>query len=79
MVWSGNGKIRDKLKKFRKLKLHIDKDAKSKYDILKLIASKKQVFFEEKVSETIGKPKELWQSLKSLGMSNKTVFLISLN
>ena len=26
-----------------------------------------------KLSETIGKPKELWESLKSLGMPNKTV------
>ena len=33
----------------------------------------KQVFFEEKLSETIGKPKELWESLKSLGMPNETV------
>ena len=30
---------------------------KNKYDALKLIASKKQAFFEEKLSETIGKPK----------------------
>ena len=34
---------------------------------------KKQVFFEEKLSETIGKPKDLWESLKFLGMLNKTV------
>ena len=34
---------------------------------------KKQAFFEEKLSETIVKPKELWESLKSMGMSNKTV------
>ena len=27
----------------------------------------------KRLSETIGKPKELWESLKSLGMSNKTV------
>ena len=33
----------------------------------------KQVFFEEKLSETIGKPTELWESLKSLGMPNETV------
>ena len=38
-----------------------------------MIASKKQAFFEEKLSETIDKPKELWESLKSLGMPNKTV------
>ena len=34
---------------------------------------KKQAFFEEKLSETIGKPKELWESLKALGMPNKTI------
>ena len=39
---------------------------KSKYDALK-------EFFEEKLSETIGKPKELWESLKSLGMPKRTV------
>ena len=33
----------------------------------------KQAFFKEKLSETIGKPKEWWESLKSLGMPDKTV------
>ena len=28
---------------------------------------------EETLSETIGKLKELWESLKSLGMPNKTI------
>ena len=68
--------LRNKLfKKFKKLRLLIDKELykKSKYDALKLIASKKEAFFEEKLSETIGKPKELWESFKSLGMPNKTV------
>ena len=35
--------------------------------------SKKQAFFKEKLSETIGKPEELWESLKVLGIPNKTV------
>ena len=68
--------LRNKLfKKFKKSRLHIDKELykKSKYDALKLIVSKKQAFFEEKLSETIGKPKELWESLKSLGMPKRTV------
>ena len=43
---------------------------KAKYDASKLID---QAFFEEKLSETIGKPKGLWEFLKSLGMPNKTV------
>ena len=62
-------------KKFKKSSLRIDKELykKSKYDTLKLVASKEQAFFEEKLSETIGKPKELWKSLKSLGMPTKTV------
>ena len=38
-----------------------------------MITTKKQAFFKEKLSETNGKPKELWESLKSLGMPNKTV------
>ena len=33
---------------------------------------KKKSFFEEKFSETIGNPKELWEFLKSRGMPNKT-------
>ena len=61
--------------KLMKSRLHNDKEIhkKSKYAALKLIASKKQAFFEEKLSETIGKPKELWESLKSLGMPKRTV------
>ena len=68
--------LRNKLcKKFKKSRFHIDKELykKSKYDALKLTASKKQTFFEEKLLETIGKPKELWECLKSLGMPKRTV------
>ena len=63
------------MKKFRKSRLHIDKELykKLKYDALKLIASKKQALFEEKLSETISKPKELWESLKSMGIPKRTV------
>ena len=62
-------------KKFKKSRLNIDKELyqKAKYDASKLITTKKQAFFKEKLSETNGKPKELWESLKSLGMPNKTV------
>ena len=48
--------LKNKLfKKYKKSRLHIDKELykKSKYDALKLTASKKQAFFEEKLSETI--------------------------
>ena len=34
---------------------------------------KKRISFKEKLSKTIGKPKELWKSLNSLGMSNEIV------
>ena len=46
---------------------------KAKYEALKLIATKKQAFAKEKSLESIGKPKELWESLKYLGMQNKTL------
>lgn len=38
-----------------------------------MIGSIKLVFFEEKLSKTIGKPKALWESLKSLIIPYKTV------
>ena len=53
---------RDKLfKKFKKSRLNIDKELykKAKYDASKLITTKKQAFFKEKLSEMIGKP---WHS-----------------
>ena len=37
------------------------------------MCQKKQALFEEKFSKTIGKLKELWESLKSLGITNKMV------
>ena len=46
---------------------------KAKYEALKLIPTKKQAFAKEKSLESIGKPKELWESLKYLGMQNKTL------
>ena len=63
---------RDKLfKKFKKSKLNIDKEfyKKAKYDASKLITTIKQEFFKKKLSQTIGKPRELWNFLKSLGLS----------
>ena len=66
---------RDKnFQKFKKFRLHIDKELfkKAKYEALKLIATKKQAVFKEKISESISKPKELWKSLKSLGIPNRT-------
>ena len=65
---------RDKLfKAFKKTKLHIDKELykKAKYNSQKLIAAKKQAFFHERLSESLAKPKELWNTLKSFGMPKK--------
>ena len=67
---------RDKLfKKLKNFRLIIDKELykKDKYDTSKVITSKKQSFIEETLSEKIGKHQELWESLKFLGMPNKTV------
>ena len=57
------------------MRLHIDKELykQAKCNAQKLIAVKKQAFFDEKLSESFGKPKELWNILKSLGMPKKTV------
>ena len=67
-------KNRDKLfKKFKNSKLHIDKDiynvARDK--VRKMIFNKNRSFFEKKLSESIGTPKDLWKALKSLGLPNK--------
>ena len=45
----------------------------AKYDDFKLIATKKDDFLKEKISGSIGKPQELWEFLKYLGMPNKTL------
>ena len=37
----------------------------------KLINYKKRYFYQEKLSENVGKPKELWKALKSLGLPCK--------
>ena len=42
-----------------------------RYKVHKLISIKKKVYFENKLNESIGKPKELWKVLKSLGLPNK--------
>ena len=68
-------KNRDKLlKKFKKSRLHIDKEIcnAARYKVPKSIFNKKKYYFEIKLNEIIGKPKELWKALKSLGLPNKT-------
>ena len=62
---------RDKLfKKFKTSHLHVDKDnyKRARNEVQKLIHTKEKAYFESKLTENIGKPKELWKSLKSLGL-----------
>ena len=59
--------IREKLlKKLNPSRLSIDweiyKEARN--DVQKTIKQKKKTYFEEKLSEIIAKPKEIWQTLK---------------
>ena len=37
-----------------------------------MIINKKRAFLENKLSESIGKPKDLWKALRSLGLPSKT-------
>ena len=37
-----------------------------------LIVKKKENFFENKLKECIGEPKDLWKVIKSLGLPNKS-------
>ena len=62
---------RDKLfKKFKNSRLHVDKDnyEEARNGVQKIIRTKKKAYFESKLTENIGKPKELRKSLKSLGL-----------
>ena len=70
----------EKLKKFKKSKLIIDQEKlkKSKYLVHKMIKSKKRLFIENKLKENIGKPKELWETLKSLGLPSKVTPLMNI-
>ena len=64
-------KINEKLfKNFKKPPLHVDKDnyKEVRNEVQKLIRTKKKWYSESKLTENIGKPKELWKSLNSLGL-----------
>ena len=37
-----------------------------------MIKSKKKNYMRQKLADNIGKPKELWKALKSLGLPSKT-------
>ena len=65
---------RDKhYKKFQQSGMEIDRE-NFKYARLspkKVIYNKKKLYFEEKIAENKNNPKELWRTLKSLGMPSK--------
>ena len=62
--------VRDK---FKRLTLHIDKEIykTARYEVQKLMSYKENKFFEKRLNDSIGKPRELWKALKSLGLSSK--------
>ena len=67
-------KLRGKcLMRFKLTKLQIDADLykEAKYNAMNLIKTKKNQFYKTNLKENIGKPKELWKALKSLGLPSK--------
>ena len=70
--------LRDKLfKKFKSSKLNVDKEIynKTRKKSHRLILQKKREYFENKSKENIAEPKDLWKTLKSLGLSKKFSFV----
>ena len=50
--------------------MYVDKDNynEARNEVQKLIHTKIKAYFESKLTENIGKPKDLWKRLKSLGL-----------
>ena len=78
MVWWRSSRKRDKLrdklfKKSKRSKLIADKEIynKAPNKSHRLILQKKREYFENKLKENIAKAKDLWKTLKSLGLSKK--------
>ena len=68
-------RIRDKMfSKFKKSKLHIDNVnyKKARNHVQSLIKRKKKNFITTTLKNNIGKPRELWKSLKKLGLPSKS-------
>ena len=66
--------LRNKLlSKFKKNKSNLNERLykESKCIVQDLIMNKKKTFFENKLNENIGKPKDLWKTLKDLGLKMK--------
>ena len=67
--------VREKLfLKFKKSKLHINEEIykKIRNQVQKLIKKKKRNFYEINLKQKINKPKEIWKTLKSMGLPSKT-------
>ena len=67
--------IRDKLfKKLKKSRLHVDEIVfkQARNDVENIIKRKKKIFFENKLNENIGKPKQLWKALNHIGLPKKS-------
>ena len=65
---------RDKCsKKLKKSRLPLDQEnyKNACYEIKKLIAEKNRNYFETKLTKNIGKPEELWKTVKGLRLPNK--------
>ena len=60
--------VRDKVFKKSDLYVHEDNYKEVRNELQKLIRAKKKAYFESKLTQNIGKSKELWKSLKSLGL-----------
>ena len=67
--------------KFKRSKLHIDEESykkvkfkkESKYQVQNLIKKSKREFCETNLRQKINKVKELWKTLKSMGLPSKAV------
>ena len=61
--------------KFKNLKLHTDEEncSRVKYQVQNLIRKKKKELYETNLRQKINKPKELWKTLKSVGLPSKAV------
>ena len=62
-------------KKFRKSKFHTDEEnyKKVKHQVQNLLRKKKREFYETNLRQKINEPKELWRTLKSMGLPSKAV------
>ena len=62
-------------KNLKKTKLHVDKEVfkEAQKDARNTIKNKKMEYFRNKLTESIGKPKDLWKTIKGLGLESKLI------